>query len=163
VSFEPSLVRQALDHLLATHPHLDLCSIKWQIEWERDPDTGTEHAVHSGPWVLVQLGQPSQTFDKTPVWAIYFFAIFKQTGALHTMYAGGGAVSDEPIWTPKQGTLCLCCGERYGEDDCPNIDDGEHSAEFAYAVATLLQRQGIEHPEPEDVRRAVALLKAPLP
>jgi hypothetical protein len=50
------------------------------------------------------LGQPSATFDETPAWAIWKFAIFKATGALHSVgdvhSRYPGAVSDDPLWTP---------------------------------------------------------------
>lgn len=95
MSFEPSLVRRALDYLLDAYPMFDLVSIDWQ--WA---DDFTDHGV----WVLVKLGQPSVNFAESPAWAIWPFAIFKRTGALHRFEGEGdeypGAVSDDPIWTP---------------------------------------------------------------
>lgn len=89
-SFEPSLVRRALDYLLDAYPMFDLVSIDWQFSHD--------FQSHGGPWLLVTLGQPSADWDTVPAWAIWRFAIWKTTGALHTMK--DGAVSDDPIWTP---------------------------------------------------------------
>lgn len=80
--FEPSLVRLALDELLTRYPGYDLVTVVWQAE---------------GPWVLISLGQPSEVGQ---AWAIWRFAIWKTTGALHTMN-GEGAVSDDPVWVPS--------------------------------------------------------------
>lgn len=160
-SFQPSLTRQALDELLRLYPYFDLIKVDWQVRASSfDENGGKTPATHTGPWVLVYLGQQSSIFDEIPAWAIWRFAIWKVTGALYRME--GPMVPDDPIWTPGSGTLCLCCGERYDEN-CPNLNDGTHSMEFGMAVATLLQRQGIDHAEPADVRRAVKLLSDPLP
>ena len=100
MSFEPSLVRQALDALLRLHPFYDLVSIGWQLPpviFEK----GKIGLGEQGPWVLVKIGQPSKTFDETPAWALHHFAIWKATGALHTMEPPGGPVSDDPIWEPR--------------------------------------------------------------
>lgn len=106
-AFERSLVRRALDYLLDAYPMFDLVSIDWQVG---DPlgRLGSNVVEHTGRWVLVELGQPSEAWDETPAWAMRGFAIFKNTGALHSMeggvYRAGrwsyGAVSDDPIWTP---------------------------------------------------------------
>jgi hypothetical protein len=50
-----------------------------------------DHTVWDPPLVR-------QSFDEVPAWAIWTFAIFKRTGALHTVT--DGAASDDPIWTP---------------------------------------------------------------
>jgi len=58
--------------------------------------------------------------------------------------------------------LCLCCGERYlFEENCPNVEDGEHDAARAVAVARYLRDTGLNDPTPEDVRdaRAAVILK----
>ena len=86
-----SLVRQAFDELLRMHPHLDVVAIEWQI------GNPTRPLTHDGPWVLVTLGQPSESFDETPAWALWRFAIWKRTGAVYTI-GHDGAVSDDPIW-----------------------------------------------------------------
>ena len=103
--WNPSLVRRALDELLAMHPHMDVVSIEWQIETslpatehERRAPSRVRPLVHAGPWVLVQLGQPSESFDEVPAWAIWRYAIWKSTGAVHAI-DGEGAVSDDPILT----------------------------------------------------------------
>lgn len=89
-----SLVRQALDSLLDRYPGFDVVSIDWQIGSEYT--SGAPAARRTiGPWVLVEIGQPSETFDEQPAWAIWKFAIWKSTGAVHSM--SEGAVSDEPI------------------------------------------------------------------
>jgi hypothetical protein len=97
--WDPPLVRQALDELLKRYPMFDLVSIDWQTP-ETRPNTESSGWVdeQGGPWVIVELGQPSAHFDHYPAWAIWPFAIFKRTGALHTMTHS--AVSDDPIWTP---------------------------------------------------------------
>jgi hypothetical protein len=83
-AFAPSLVRRAIDELLRRYPDLDLVSIEWQ-------------QYH--PCVVVELGQPSgESFEQVPRWAISRFAIWKTTGAPHTMT--GQAVYGDPIWTP---------------------------------------------------------------
>lgn len=91
-----SRVRQALDALLDRYPGFDVVSIDWQLDstaWV--PAVSAPKPIHGGPWVLVEIGQPSDTFDETPAWAIWQFAIFKATGAVHSM--SDGAVSDDPI------------------------------------------------------------------
>jgi hypothetical protein len=90
--WDPPLVRQALDELLKRYPMFDLVGIDWQVA----PEVYESH--YAGAWVLVKLGQPSESFDEGPAWAIWTFAIFKRTGALHTVT--DGAASDDPIWTP---------------------------------------------------------------
>lgn len=105
-NFEPSLVRLALDELLRRYPTFDLVSIDWNVITR--PSTWGELVVADSeldqPWALVMLGQPSATFDETPAWAIWKFAIFKATGALHSVgdvhSRYPGAVSDDPLWTP---------------------------------------------------------------
>lgn len=93
MSFEPSMVRRSLDRLLAVYPSFDLVSLDWGHGY------GEVSVYPVTPWVLVKLGQPSESFDEVPAWALWQFAIFKRTGALHTMK--DGAVSDDPIWTPQ--------------------------------------------------------------
>lgn len=86
--FDPSLARRGLDELLARYPHLDLVRVDWQL-----PDPETSSIV--SPWLLVELGQPSDGFEKTPAWAIWHFAIWRSTGAVYVMR--DGAVDDDPI------------------------------------------------------------------
>ena len=77
-----SLTRIALDRLLTLYPHFDVVRIEWQRE---------------GPWVLVDLGQPSETngHSDPDAFAVHPFAIFKRTGAVYGM--SNGAVDDEPF------------------------------------------------------------------
>jgi hypothetical protein len=104
-ALEPSGVRRALDELLRRHPHLDLVAIDWQIDGT--PMVGATERLggaaavvasweHRGPWVLVDLGQPSDAFDETPVWAVHRFAIWKRTGHVYAIGADG-AVADDPF------------------------------------------------------------------
>jgi hypothetical protein len=86
----PSAVRRALDYLLDAYPMFDLVSVDWQR-----PSSGEWQ-----PWVLVLLGQRSEEFEPMESFALWHFAIFKTTGALHTMEPPRGPVSDDPIWTP---------------------------------------------------------------
>jgi hypothetical protein len=84
VSFEPSPARQGLNLLLRAYPHFDVVDVVWQGE--------------GAPWVLVSLGQPGE--GDVQAWAVWSFAIFKRTGAVHTMRAPAGPVSDDPIFAP---------------------------------------------------------------
>lgn len=93
--FEPSLARRGLDLLLAAHPHLELVTADWQ-GWS---PAGPVGAVASGPWLLVWLGQRSG--DGADAFALYRFAIFKATGAVHGFDPDNpGAVTDDPILEP---------------------------------------------------------------
>lgn len=93
--FEPSLVRRGLNDLLAFYPHLDVLLVEFQV----DEVIGWEMPLPIyGPWVLVTLGQASE--GMTPAWAVWYFAIWRNTGAVHTMSGPNGAVSDEPIFKP---------------------------------------------------------------
>jgi hypothetical protein len=92
---ERSLVRRALEELLRRHPMLDLLAIDWQV----DPADERQAARWRGSWVLVELGQPSDTIAVEPAWAVWRFAIWRSTGAVHIVGAGG-AVSDDPIFVP---------------------------------------------------------------
>lgn len=87
--FEPSAVRKGLDDLLAFYPFFDVISVEWQV---------TEHPlgfpIEWGPWVLVKLGQASE--GETQAFAVWQFAIWRTTGAVHAM--SEGAVSDDPIF-----------------------------------------------------------------
>lgn len=87
--FDPSRCRRGLDWLLAANPHLELLSAEWQ---RGDPEHGEMH----GPWLLVTLGQASA--DGSDAFALYPFAIWKATGAVHGM--AGGEVIDPPIHDP---------------------------------------------------------------
>jgi len=91
-AFEPSPARRGLDALLRTHPHLELVDADWQ-GWNMPPGDV------AGPWLLVMLGQPSA--DGSDNFAIYPFAIFKRTGAVHGYDPDlPGAVTDDPILVP---------------------------------------------------------------
>lgn len=92
--FDPSPVRRGLDQLLTFYPHLDLISIEWQQSQLPAYLINPEHPLaKQGPWVLVELGQPSE--GEALAWAVWKFAIWKTTGAVHSM--DNGAVSDDPI------------------------------------------------------------------
>lgn len=93
---EPSRVRQGLDRLLELHPHLDLVAIDWQIDHLGGLISGP--LAERGPWVLVDLGQPSDRFDRVPAWALWRFAILKTTGNVYRLEPGG-AVEDDPLIT----------------------------------------------------------------
>ncbi|HEX8752110.1 MAG TPA: hypothetical protein VF731_01725 [Solirubrobacterales bacterium] len=90
---DPSLVRRGLDLLLAAYPHLDVLSIEWQIDGGSELAPGRRWA---GPWVLVELGQPSDHIDELPAWAVWKFAIWRTTGSVYSVGADG-AVGDDPI------------------------------------------------------------------
>ena len=94
----PSRVRMALDELLRRAPHFDVVSIDWQVGRADRLSTTQYEPYHVGPWVLVELGQPSDAFDDVPAWAVWKYAIWKATGALHVI--SEGAVVDPPIWEP---------------------------------------------------------------
>jgi hypothetical protein len=108
MSFEPSLVRRGLDYLLDAYPMFDLVSVNWQLPEpivlysEGVPARRWEGGI-VGPWVLVKLGQPSETMRSEPLilpaWATWEFAIWKVTGAVYRVGADG-AVPDDPIWQP---------------------------------------------------------------
>jgi hypothetical protein len=78
-----SLARIGLDRLLEFYPHFDVVRVEWQRE---------------GPWLLVDIGQPSE-HNGTPglpdAFALHPFAIWKATGAVYGMT--DGAVNDEPL------------------------------------------------------------------
>jgi hypothetical protein len=98
VSFEPSPARRGLDALLKLYPFHDLIAVDWQI----DESEGVQTFV--GPWVLVDLGQPSETVrlglsGDVAAWATWRFAIWRSTGAVHVL-GHDGAVSDDPIIEP---------------------------------------------------------------
>ena len=96
MSFEPSIVRRALDELLRQYPHLDLLRVEWQIDPPRGAWDKRSASRWDGPWVLVDLGQPSEHVDVEPAWALWRFAIWRATGAVHAIGVDG-AVSDDPI------------------------------------------------------------------
>jgi hypothetical protein len=89
VSFDKSPARRGLDKLLELHPHLELVEADWQRE---------DHHNVAGPWLLVTLGQRSA--DGSEAFALYPFAIWKLTGAVHGMEGPKGPVTDDPLWTP---------------------------------------------------------------
>ena len=94
MTFAKSPARRGLDWLLELNPHLELLSIEWQI----DPSDGRSVARWAGPWILVELGQPSENVELEPVFARHRFAIWRATGAVHGM--DGGAVTDDPLFEP---------------------------------------------------------------
>jgi len=92
-SFTKPLTRRGFDALLLAHPHLDVVD----VDWMRVPAGNAPN-----PWILVELGQPSEppADAVTPVdaFAIWKFAIWKNTGSVYTIEPGG-AVADDPILT----------------------------------------------------------------
>jgi hypothetical protein len=97
--FEPSRARLGLDLLLALHPHLDVVKVEWG-DADQEAIWGDE-AVWT-PWVLVTLGQLGE--QASPIererWALWPFAIWKLTGAVHSI-GHDGAVSDDPLVEPE--------------------------------------------------------------
>ena len=83
-TFTASQGRLGLDRLLAHYPMFDVLRVAWM------PGEGS-------PWLLVDLGQPSA--GEVEAWAVHRFAIWKRTGAVHTLDREG-AVSDGPIIEP---------------------------------------------------------------
>lgn len=83
LTFEPTWSRRGLDLLLARYPMFDLLRVDGQQD--------------SGPWLLVELGQPSE--GDAPAWAVWHFAIWKATGAVY-LREHDGAVPDDPIFVP---------------------------------------------------------------
>lgn len=76
-----SLARISFDRLLEMHSTMNVL----KVEWQKD-----------GPWILVELGQPSVDYENgNEAHAVYSFAIFKRTGAVHGIH--DGAVTDEPL------------------------------------------------------------------
>ena len=94
--FEPSSARRGLDALLARFPMYDLLALDWDpgrpVQGRRAGD------LNVNPWLIVELGQRSD--GSTEAWTASKFAIWKSTGAVHTIGADG-AVSDDPILTPS--------------------------------------------------------------
>jgi hypothetical protein len=84
-SFEPNPCRQGLNRLLALHPHLELLDATVP---------GRSVGAPPAPWLLVELGQPSE--GESEAYAVWRFAIFRRTGAVHTL-GSDGAVSDDPV------------------------------------------------------------------
>lgn len=81
-----TIERDALNQLLDAYPMFDVLNINWQ--------RANEHAVGPGPWLLVDLGERS--VDGNEAWAVWKFAIFKRTGAVHRLDPIEG-VEDPPI------------------------------------------------------------------
>jgi hypothetical protein len=82
---EPSRARRGLNLLLERYPHFDVVRVDHQ---------------RGGPWVLVDLGQPSdgQADPTLEAFAVHPFAIWKQTGSVYGMDEFG-AVLDDPLLT----------------------------------------------------------------
>jgi hypothetical protein len=94
---EPTIVRRALDELLARYPSFDLVNVDWQLAIEGE---GEEIRPYIGPWFLVTLGQPSERYEggvPPPPWVRHHFAIWKTTGAVHGVQHDG-SVTDDPLW-----------------------------------------------------------------
>jgi hypothetical protein len=85
-----SPARRGLDELLKQHPFYDVLEVDWQI----DVDEGGRR--WAGPWILVNLGQPSEAVETTPAWAVHRFAIWRSTGAVYPI-GHDGAVTDDPL------------------------------------------------------------------
>jgi hypothetical protein len=95
MSFEPSPARRGLDLLLATHPHLDLVAA-W-MPGRGEPYGPVLPEQPGGPWLRVDLGQPSE--GDVEAYAVWSFAIWKSTGAVHRMI--DGAVEDDALVEPE--------------------------------------------------------------
>jgi hypothetical protein len=92
-TFDPSPARRGLDLLLAAHPHLDLLAAWVPGRDEHQP----MNPWSPSPWLMVELGQPSN--GESDAYAIWPFAIWRSTGAVHGV-DHDGAVSDDPLYTP---------------------------------------------------------------
>jgi hypothetical protein len=90
--FQTSPGRQGFDLLLRAYPHLDPISLTMPGDTSHEHD----HFVEMRPWLIVKLGQPSA--DGAAAWAVYEFAVFRHTGAVHRMR--DGEVLDPAILTP---------------------------------------------------------------
>lgn len=90
-ALEASPARRGLVWLLERYPHLELVEADWQ-GWNMPRGDAR------GPWLLVTLGQESSSAGDPDVFALWPFAIFKRTGAVHRI--DGGAVSDDPFFVP---------------------------------------------------------------
>lgn len=154
-----SLVRAGLDELLRRHPLLDLVSIDWQVE-QLPPE------VINPEWVFVELGKPSEDFERTPVWARSRFAIWKRTGAVYRRDPDG-AISDDPLFEPSRGipnlpietTYSLVVGVlREMADLIEKGDSFEGSLEYLLPDVPDWAMRG--EPEPEDWKAPEVLLKA---
>jgi hypothetical protein len=82
-----SLARIGFERLLEMYAGFDIVRVEWQYD---------------GPWVLVDLGQPSESNALRPAspfspdaFAIHPFAILKHTGAVYGIT--DGAVHDDPL------------------------------------------------------------------
>lgn len=75
-----SLPRRGLDLLLALHPEHELLGAEYQYD---------------GAWLLVHLGVRGE--GAADAFAIYPYAIFKNTGAVYGVQADG-SVGDDPLW-----------------------------------------------------------------
>lgn len=83
MSFETSALRRGFDLLLSMYPHFDVVTVDLEVG----------HPV----WAIVELGQPSE--GESDAYAIWRFAIWRTTGAVHRM--SDGAVEDDPIIEPQ--------------------------------------------------------------
>lgn len=90
--FDPSLARRGLDLLLMTHPHLDLVAA-----WIPGREGDTLLNAIGTPWLRVDLGQKSE--GETDAYAVWSYAIWRHTGAVHQMR--DGAVDDDPLIEPE--------------------------------------------------------------
>lgn len=88
----PTNARRGLDALLARYPGLDLVALEQQV----DPSDGRSAARWRGPWMLVDLGEPSEQIELEPVWTLRKFAIWRATGDVYSIGANG-AVGDDPL------------------------------------------------------------------
>ena len=92
--FAPSPARRGLDELMRRYPHFDLVRA-----WIPGRD---EHAPMNpwspSPWLMVELGQAGE--GPGNAYAVWAFAIWRSTGAVHTVGAAGD-VSDDPILEPS--------------------------------------------------------------
>jgi hypothetical protein len=92
-TFEPTPARRGFELLLERHPHLDVVAA-WIPGRPEDPWLTPSSVV--APWLRVELGQPSEGEGVADAYAVWSFAIWRSTGAVHTVDADG-AVSDDPV------------------------------------------------------------------
>lgn len=141
---ERSLVREALDEVMRRHPFHDVARV-----WH-DPQG-------EPPWATVEL--------RRDYGEALNYAIWKRTGALH-LFLESGAVSDDPVWTPGQGSQNLPVGSTYAEvaallrEIAAHVDAGDSfEGSFEYLMPNVPEWAQRGEPQPEGWTQADCLLR----